>query len=320
MKILKSLIALCFSLLCVGCQHKELLYNAVCTSDIVVRFIWKETSGVDIRSMYLYCYPIDGGHPYIFDLAGKEGGVISLPEGTYEFIAYNSDTETVRARKEDKSTSLCLYTHPSELMGGGYIGSLPDASLLPKTDIKMAPEKIFLGSRQDKVRAGEENTIEMTPKRIGYTIHVSLQNIDHPERIDATRMLLFNVYSTYAPNETQRSEASSVAIPFDAFLRDVSERSRSDKPERKALKGEVNVMDYEKDVEMKLFLYLLLKDGIWHRVDIGITPDMITKDPNGVDVYINDENVLKVPELKSNQGGMQVTVDDYDEVNQDVDA
>lgn len=105
------LYCLCLLLMLCGCRHKELCYDHPHSREVEVRFHW----GYDVqpaKAMRVLCYPLSHSRsePYGFDIGNSRGGLIDLPAGAYEVLAYSLDTENIIIEGESDAKLLQAYT------------------------------------------------------------------------------------------------------------------------------------------------------------------------------------------------------------------
>lgn len=79
-----------------ACDQKEIEIpgGEMCIVD--VRFLWTEAEGASPEGMSVFFYPAArSGQFWRFDIAGKEGGFVEIPEGVYTMLAVNNDLSGV---------------------------------------------------------------------------------------------------------------------------------------------------------------------------------------------------------------------------------
>lgn len=77
-----------------SCCQKELLYPNEEDIDecIDIKFDWEDTPDANPEGMTLYFFPVDSrSQIWRFDIAGRNGGTVELPQGTYRLLTYNND-------------------------------------------------------------------------------------------------------------------------------------------------------------------------------------------------------------------------------------
>lgn len=80
-----------------SCEHKELCYAHPHTTKIKVVYDWSYAPDANPAGMCVFFYSKErAGEYHRFDFSNTKGGEIELPEGKYEVITYNNDTEAVQ--------------------------------------------------------------------------------------------------------------------------------------------------------------------------------------------------------------------------------
>lgn len=75
-----------------SCQQKDLLWIDDDGDCVNVRFEWTDLPDVRPDGMTLYFFPVDArSQIWRFDIAGRDGGPVELPQGTYRLLAHNND-------------------------------------------------------------------------------------------------------------------------------------------------------------------------------------------------------------------------------------
>lgn len=92
MKLQNLLLIILFAISFTACDHKNLCYHHDHIVTLSLQFDWRDAPEANPAGMAVYFYPDKGGKPYLFLFDNTKGGEISLPEGRYRAICYNSDT------------------------------------------------------------------------------------------------------------------------------------------------------------------------------------------------------------------------------------
>lgn len=80
-----------------GCRQKELYIMGdvqpdVAESIVDVKFLWNNAENAEVEGMSVYFFPLsEGGKIWNFEIAGMNGGLVSLIPGPYTFLAVNND-------------------------------------------------------------------------------------------------------------------------------------------------------------------------------------------------------------------------------------
>lgn len=93
-----------------SCDHKELWPPYSGQTDVEVVFDWIDAPDADPAGMTLIFYPVGMGERWRFDIAGRDGGMIRLPAGNYNVMAYNSDAYSVLMRDDTSFYGITAYT------------------------------------------------------------------------------------------------------------------------------------------------------------------------------------------------------------------
>lgn len=88
------ILLLCCAVL-TACEHKDLCYNHPHDKELRIRFDWSAIDKKHIPNVVkVICSPLwmDEKNKYLeFDLP-PEGGIVRVPDGEYELMAYNNDS------------------------------------------------------------------------------------------------------------------------------------------------------------------------------------------------------------------------------------
>lgn len=85
-------------LLAVACEHKDLCYHHPHKTTLTIVIDWRNCPDAKPTGMCVYFYPVDGSREYIYRDLSRTGGKIDIPDGDYNVICYNNDTDAVDFR------------------------------------------------------------------------------------------------------------------------------------------------------------------------------------------------------------------------------
>lgn len=87
----------CAALALCACEHKELCYHHPHTATLRLEFDWRDAPDARPEGMCVFFYPADGTDAPMrrFDFEGRTGGRIDIQVGRYRVLCYNNDTEAV---------------------------------------------------------------------------------------------------------------------------------------------------------------------------------------------------------------------------------
>lgn len=104
------------TLLTTGCSLDDDSYMLQYEGKVKVVMNWEESIGERPEGMSVLFYPTDGAPYWRFELK-NEGGTVSLPVGTYNVLAYNSDTSNIIFENTNnyKTALVTSLSSPDEL-------------------------------------------------------------------------------------------------------------------------------------------------------------------------------------------------------------
>lgn len=129
----------CFALLalcCVSCR-KELCYDHNMGVPVTVTFDW-EGVGVKPEGMRIIFYPLDHGENPIEDNLPADGGVVRVLPGRYAVVMFNNDSETILIRGEERFETIEAYTRTLMVVD-------------PPTPVKAGERQVSVVNRPDRL-------------------------------------------------------------------------------------------------------------------------------------------------------------------------
>lgn len=122
MKVNSILLLVILSLSAASCQHKDIECPGA-SENIYVVFEWNRAPAADVAGMTLWFYRQGpDGKVWRFDIAGRDGGQVELPSGTYSMIACNNDLPGIRFEDTDNAAAVHA-TARRRLADGIYAGT-----------------------------------------------------------------------------------------------------------------------------------------------------------------------------------------------------
>lgn len=130
------LCAVALILLAAGCSQKDIECGAAGERLVTVRFHWDAAPEASPDGMTLYFYPRSaGGKIWRFDIAGRDGGQVELPVGSYSLLAFNNDLPgVVIADAETFEGALCRMKLSGNVGTGTgmlYAGTVASVDVTP---------------------------------------------------------------------------------------------------------------------------------------------------------------------------------------------
>lgn len=322
-----------------GCEHKELCYDHAHTTSLDVVFDWNYAPDAEanneVENMCLWFYPVDDtgnrtDNPIYRKLAGMKGGRIDIPAGRYLVLYYNSDYEAVQFRGTDWFYSHECYTRAGDLFepvyGNAGAYGAPRAAGTEAEPVVITPDKMWGDNAMNVdisesglsywfVRDGETEatTISNTEKRFilmpheqvcDYTFEIrNVENLQYVSQVSASLSGMSG--SVFCAEERLTEEC--VTLPLEAVSDGVSK-----------ITGEFHTFGHhEANREPHILtVYVWLEDGSkWY-----YTNDVTGQIDNAADrrnVHIVVDG-LSLPKPIENGSGMHPDVDDWQEVEVDL--
>lgn len=321
-----------------ACEHKELCEIHPHVKTVRVVFDWQDAPDANPEGMCVFFYPVSGGSPYRADFRGREGGEIQLQDGEYRVLCYNNDTEAVLYRNTDIFDRHEGYTREGNLFESIYGNAsqhTPRTQGTEEQPVVISPDMMWGCTASDVVisdkgieylslslaasRAGEynitrsaEQVITLYPHEQVCTYTYEVRNIKYLKHVTQ----VCGSISGMSGNLFFASEelgAKSVTIPFAAASDGVS-----------SITGEFYTFGHHEENAdpHHMTFYIWMDDGAKYAygIDAGdkfnVTEQIHTAE-NKRHVHIIIEG-LDLPQPIENGGGFDVSVDDWDIVEEDI--
>lgn len=305
-------------LLMCSCEHKELCYDHSHTSPVNIVFDWSEAPDASPAGMDVYFFPDNGDSPQRFAL-GKEGGSVELAYGTYRVLCFNNDTRTIRRSGTESWDTFKLYTRDAGRLEG--MGAMLTSTAQPPTAEGTEDQRCTLSP--DMIWSDRMGDIEVTPAESGSSAqtvtlhprqtvtHITFEVVD-AKNLDQATALSGTLSGLSAGLYIGRNEpdAECVTMPFPAAAD--SETS---------LQGAFNAFghcpDGDNGIPHKFVIYAVLKDGsqLYYTYDVT---DQMHQAPDRLNIHLRLEG-LPLPTPVGGDGGMNPDVDEWNNVNIDLD-
>lgn len=131
-----TLMAAIMASVAASCSQKEIMCPDGMEQTITVRFGWESHPEASPKGMTLLFYSVSqGGKVWRFDIAGREGGPVVLPTGTYALLAFNNDLPGIRTDALESFGGACALLKTSADLSSGcgelYSGTVPRVEITP---------------------------------------------------------------------------------------------------------------------------------------------------------------------------------------------
>ena len=292
----------------VSCDHKELDFTGV--ADLSVEFTWDNVSGANPSSMMLAAFT-KGSQPVQKHLSGRNGGYIMLPEGNYQLIAYNSDTETFHTLGSTwESFEICAnltdFASTSRMFAGTR--AIPRGSGTENQDIVEEPDPLWTSATSDITITGTVGRVARMPMEAAtFELAFTIKNVKNLEYISDVLATVSGMSGSWFPAQHRCSDPLCI-IPFNLSASGTS------------LSGKVRTFGYrqDSDVEHLLVIYTEMSDGskLYYTFDVT---DAMQEASIEYDETINIElEELPLPRPIQNGTGLHPDVMDWQEITIDL--
>lgn len=297
-------------LLCLlaACEHKDLCYDHTHTAEVKVVFDWRHASQVQPSSMRLYLYPADGGKMLPYEFAGRNGGVITIPGGSYRALCINNDAESVIYTGVETFEGFEASTTNSTKTGyprtvRGYAD--------PETEsLHRSPEMLWTDRRDDIhiVLGVKDQTITLYPDTSVCLYTVEIRNAKNLKDLSpfAISGSLTGLSEGFLVGRNKLDD-NLTTVPFEAQHDQVS-----------TIKASFLGFGHKRDANLKhwLFIYVRMPDGKNYYHTYDVTDQLLrATDKHHVHILLDG---LPLPKPIENGNGLQPKVDDWEEVIVDI--
>lgn len=302
-------------LLC-SCNHKEFVYPSG-TGALAIAFDWTMAPTAQPDGMLLSVFSTTS-QPVTYPFADRSGGPLTLPFGTFQFIAHNDNTENVHA-KGNTWTTYCLYAQPTTISSFAQMfaatRNVPRASGTEGQNVVFEPDAMWAAALPE-VQTTYASTATMSMEPITEEFVFTIENVENLENVVEMAATLSGMAGVYYP-ATRSVEAYDCIIPF-----------AMDKSSGHSVRGTVRTFgnrqsdsyDEGNEADHKLVVYMILNDNskYYSAFDVTDAIHQARQEPSTA----TGETVLKVtidefaiPEPLYNGSGLHAEVDDWQEIN-----
>lgn len=189
------LTALCILAVSTSCEHKQILCPV--SEEINIVFEWNDTSGDGIDGMTLFFYPQEkSGRIWRFDIAGSEGGRVSIPPGTYQMIACNNDLPGITLEDTGSPSAIRAAARLELEKGTGVYASTGMFYRARVSRLEVTPCGVRYVSSEGTVRECGRNIVRCHVDSMSTVFTVRITNVSGIERIRSADVTLHGIRSS----------------------------------------------------------------------------------------------------------------------------
>lgn len=295
-----------------ACNHKDLdvLYDDA--GNVKVVFDWRNAPQAAPQSMEATFFDSEGSaEPVRFQFAGREGGYVHIPAGTYSVIGQNSDNTDWAYRRNEQDPNLFeIYTGDAARLNalGLNVRALPRARGSEEERMALTPGVLY-GDRRDGVSldvTSREQTVTLYPEEVTCHYSVEVRDVENIQNLadaslDAT---LSGLAEGYYQGQGKPTE-TPVTMPFT-----LSENRTDNTLTGNFLTfGEPSGANHAHS----LIVYMVFTDGTKRYQTFDVTDQVAdAPDPRNVHIIVSG---LNIPRTIDSDGGFRPDVDPWEAVN-----
>ena len=200
-----------YLMLLTACSQKDIVYDNGVPREISVRFMWDNAPAADVDGMTLYFFPVsEGTRLWRFDISGREGGKIELPDGTYSMIAVNNDLPGVRFPSPESYNTFFASARITADNGDiAPTGMLYGAAI---DQVTVTPCGVSYITPQGTVKDCSKSLVRCYPDSLSTQYCIILRDVENSEKVRsvksrlsgvATSLLIASAQSTGLPGASQ---------------------------------------------------------------------------------------------------------------------
>ncbi len=286
-----------------ACEHKDLCYAHPHFATVRVVFDWSKISNHDKpEGMRVVFYPTDDErNTWTFDFPGGREGTIEIPENDYRVICFNYDTDGMVWTKADSYSLFTADTRDAKS---------PDGIQMTVTPPWLCGDHIYEIDLKD-IPMGKERVVRLVPAAMVCRYTFEVNGIRGLERVADLRAALSGMSGALNMAADSLPANLSESLLFGGTI------------SQDRITGGFYTFGYSvPDGPANVFrLYLKNRSGSVHVLEQDVTDQVHGVPVTGhiADVHIVLNFDYEVPsEPIGGDGGFDVDVDDWDDVNIDI--
>ncbi len=296
-----------------ACEHKDLCYDHPLGVDMNISFDWKNAPDANPKRMMVFFIPVGGGQPIKYEFMNRSGGKLeSLPRGMYHVLCMNSDTEKVLTKGEDAYNTFEIFTSPTSLLEG--LGVMVASESFPTGDepVTTSPDMIWTDRLESLTvsRTNQGDTITFYPTEAVIRVSCEIRNVQNLQHVTDVCGSLSGMSISYFVGKNELSKIRTTH-PFSLS-----------KKEKNVITGEFLAFGHYPDIAYshQFTVYAILEDGSkWiYKFDKDDVTRQIHEAPDRRHIHIVLDG-LPFPKPIVEGGGMYPSVDDWEDVNENID-
>lgn len=307
-----------------SCNHKEFCYDHPHGVRLQLVYDWSEAPEANPAGMTVFFYPVNDPvsrqdvevSPYAvrYDFSNNSGGQIELKPGRYIAVTYNNDTEAVQFGGLNAYNTQFGYTrtgHILEPMYGNGLSTDGGNGNFCDEEVVITPDQLWGCTDMDVVVTGTENqTITLYPHDMLCLYSYEVRNVDNLDKVAKISGALSGMSpALYIAGESLHDD--HVTLPVEAW-----------KDGESTVRGQFFTFGHHEELQdpHRMAFYVEMLDGSKYSftsaANLDVT-DQVHSAPDRRRVHIIIDG-LNIPTPIEGGSGLAPDLDDWDDVQQDV--
>lgn len=204
-----------------SCRHKDI----ECPSGfrrIHILFEWDKSRDAQVEGMTLFFYPLDGQNGiWRFEIAGRDGGDVELPVGTYRMIACNNDLPGITL--EDTESESTVQASASRTVEDGVFASTGMLYGAVISSLDVTPCGVRYITEDSAVKECGKGLVRCYPDSLATNFTVRILDVAGIENISSAAIRLDGMRkSIFLESGATSYTPVALAIPSDIDRADAS--------------------------------------------------------------------------------------------------
>ncbi|MCM1489639.1 MAG: DUF5119 domain-containing protein [Muribaculum sp.] len=317
LSILPLMAVVTLLLLMSSCEHKEFCYDHPHGVRLQLVYDWSEAPDANPAGMCVFFYPVGrdvDSYATRFDFSNTRGGEIQLKPGRYLALTYNNDTEAVQFGGTGAFDMHFGYTrtgHILEPMYGNGLSTGGGNGNFCDEEVVITPDCLWGCSETEVVVTGEEDqTITLYPHDMLCLYSYEVRNVDNLDKVAKISGALSGMSpALYLAGETLHDD--HVTLPVEAW-----------KDGESTVRGQFYTFGHHEELSAphRMAFYVEMIDGSKYSFTSGSNLDVtgqVHSAPDRRRVHLVIDG-LSIPTPIEGGSGMVPDLDDWDDVQQDI--
>ena len=286
-----------------SCEHKKLEFYGEDAAEVDVRFQWPDTVLAPPPNMWLLAFSVGGPVQDEFNFGNPYGGGVLLTGGTYQFLCYNANTESLLSRGYSWQ-NFEIYAIPTQFTRHSPMfvttRNIPMAPQTEEMPVVSEPDELWTAAFSPMVVSRDSNQMAFLMHSATQSLRFVVHNVYNLAYVSDLAATVSGLPAGWHPASNEAS-ATQCVIPF-ALKGDGDS----------AIEGSVRCFIHSPatcTASHHLMVYAMLMDGTKWYYDFDVTQQL----HEGCDTIELDD--LPFPKPITNGSGLAPSMDEWQNVD-----